>query len=100
MRVFGLKYAALAGVCLLASNPASAICFPVTTDIVSLGEKTALAYAQRSMTRNIEEEKERITGTGGTVQRVTGPDISCQPFPNLIGADEWRCVGSAKVCTK
>ncbi len=96
-----LTFGAVLGACaVLAAPSALAQCFPVTADIVSLGEKTAMAYARRSMSRGIADEKERIESTGSSVARVTEPAIDCKPFPNILGADEWRCTGSAKVCAK
>lgn len=82
------------------SAPASAACFPVKTEIVSLGEKSARSYAERSLTQHIENEKQMIASTGAEIGRIAKGEMSCKPFPNLLGADEWRCVGEASVCTK
>jgi hypothetical protein len=78
---------------------ARAGCFPVKSDVVSLGEKAARFYAERSLAKAIEEQKGSVESSGSQLGRITKAELSCQPFPNLIGADEWRCVGEAKVCT-
>lgn len=79
---------------------AEAGCNPVKSEVVSLGEKPARAYATRSLDKGIEEEKQTITSTGRQIGRIVKKDLTCKPFPNLIGADEWRCVGEARVCSK
>lgn len=84
----------------LSAAGAAAACTPIRADIVSLGEGPARAYAVRSMTRQIESEKDLIEATGKKVARVTEPVYDCKPFPNIIGADEWRCTASARVCAK
>lgn len=89
---------ALGGVAL--SGSAEAACYPVKADVVSLGEKAARFYAQRSLDTGIEEEKRRIEATGGELRPVGKGTLDCKPFPNVLGADEWRCTGAAKVCTK
>ena len=78
---------------------ARANCFPVKSEVVSLGEKAARFYAERSLVKEIEEQKGSVEASGSQLGRVTKSALNCQPFPNLIGADEWRCVGEAKVCT-
>jgi hypothetical protein len=82
------------------SGPASAACFPVTSDVVSLGEKSARSYAERSLDRNIENKKRMISSTGAEIGPVRNREMSCKPFPNVLGADEWQCLGKARVCTK
>ena len=79
---------------------ASAVCFPVKTDIVSLGEKSARFYAERRLSENIEDQKSVLKSAGSAQSRVVKRELSCKPFPNVLGADEWRCIGQAKVCTK
>ncbi len=74
-------------------------CMPVNSDVVSLGEKAARFYSQRSLTNAIASERERLQSVGMTSGKVAS-QMNCKPFPNLIGADEWRCVGEAKVCSK
>jgi hypothetical protein len=75
-------------------------CFPVTSEVVSLGEDSAKAYAERSLDRGIENEQAIIASRGEAVGKITRQELRCAPFPNLLGADEWRCVGAAKVCAK
>ncbi|NJM35243.1 MAG: hypothetical protein HC850_11620 [Rhodomicrobium sp.] len=79
---------------------AGAVCFPVKTDNISLGEKPARAYAERSLAQGIEAESRRLQSTGAQIGRVVKKDLSCKHFPNVLGADEWRCTGEAEVCTK
>lgn len=83
----------------LPAGIAHANCFPVGSDVVSLGEKAARFYAERSLTKAIDEQKSSVESSGSQVDRVTTAQLSCNPYSNLIGADEWRCVGEAKVCT-
>jgi hypothetical protein len=91
---------AAAGLAAMLAAPAAADCRPLKTDVVGLGEKSPRGYAGRNLQKAIEAEKDSITVSGGKAGRVTKPTITCKPFPNLIGANEWRCVGEAKVCTK
>ncbi len=88
-----------AGFSVIASQ-ASASCFPVKTEIVSLGEISARAYAERSLDKGIEDQRLAIEASGAQIGQVTKPDVTCQRFPNILGADEWRCVGAARVCSK
>ena len=92
----------LVAACLLGivAGDAKAGCFPVKTDVVSLGEASARAYAQRSLDTGVDDERRRVESTGAAVGRVTKKPLDCKPFPNLIGANEWRCIGDAKICTK
>ena len=83
----------------LPAGIARAGCFPVKSEVVSLGEKAARFYAERSLVKAIEEQKGSVESSGSQLGNVTKSVLKCQPFPNLIGADEWRCVGEAKVCT-
>ncbi len=75
-------------------------CTPLDTDIVSLGEKAARYYAMRSLNGKIEEEKALMVRQGFEVGAVTPPKLDCKFFPNVINMDEWRCTGTARVCTK
>ena len=83
----------------LPAGLARAGCFPVRSEVVSLGEKAARFYADRSLVKAIDEQKSSLESSGGQFGRVARSELNCKPFPNLIGADEWRCVGEAKVCT-
>jgi hypothetical protein len=98
MRI-GLLVTAAVAIAIL-PRAAEAGCNPVKADVVSLGEKPARAYTTRSLDKGIEEEKQTITSTGGRVGKIVKKDLTCKPFPNLIGADEWRCTGEARVCSK
>lgn len=73
-------------------------CFPVDSDVVSLGEANAQAYADKSLDRAIAARKTAIESSGSSVEKVMRTDLDCAPYPNLIGADEWRCKGRARVC--
>lgn len=83
----------------LGGNPAQAECNPVKSDVVSLGQKAARFYSERSLQEEITTEKRRLESAGASPGRVIKA-VDCKPFPNLLGADEWRCVGTGKVCTK
>ena len=83
----------------LAAGDARAGCFPVRSEVVSLGEKAARFYAGRSLAKAIDEQKASMETSGTAVGRIARSELSCKPFPNLIGADEWRCTGEAKLCT-
>jgi hypothetical protein len=83
----------------LPAGAAHAGCFPVKSEVVSLGEKSARFYAERSLVKSIDDQKGSVESSGSPVGRVTRGALDCKPFPNLIGADEWRCTGEAKVCT-
>ena len=98
MRLKPVFVLALVGLALPASI-ARAGCFPVKSEVVSLGEKAARFYAERSLNKAIDEQKTSVESSGSQLGRITKGGLNCQPFPNLIGADEWRCVGEAKVCT-
>jgi len=97
---FPIRTAAALCVCLLtAAAPAKAgICFPASSDVVSLGEAAARAYATRSLDAKIEETKQLIAARGETVGRIAGRQIDCEPYANILGADEWQCRGKARVC--
>lgn len=82
----------------VADTAAAQTCFPVTSDVVSLGQANARAYAERSLDRAIAARKSSIETSGKTLAKVTRNDLACAPFPNLLGADEWRCTGRARVC--
>ena len=83
----------------LPAGVAHAACFPVKSEVVSLGEKAARFYAERSLLKAIDEQKGSLESSGERQTRVTRSDLACKEYPNLIGADEWRCVGEAKVCS-
>lgn len=94
-----IRFTFLAAFTVLASHaPADAACMPVKSEVVSLGEKAARFYSERSLGEEIAAEKSRIEASGQAVGRITR-QMACAPFPNLIGADEWRCTGQAKVCS-
>jgi hypothetical protein len=95
MRV--LAAAAMALLSLTAS--AHAACMPLRSDVVSLGQKAARYYSELSLVSAIDAEKERVLATGATLGPIS-KTMRCDPFPNLLGADEWRCVGEGKVCSK
>jgi hypothetical protein len=78
---------------------AHAVCAPVGSEVVSLGEKAARFYSERSLTNAIDSEKQRVQAIGAKLGHVSR-SMDCSPFPNLIGADEWRCVGKGRVCSK
>jgi hypothetical protein len=81
------------------TGAAHADCTPVNSEVVSLGEKAARFYSDRSLTGAIESEKRRIEAVGAKPGKIT-QSMECAPYPNLIGADEWRCAGKGKVCSK
>ncbi len=77
---------------------AAQTCFPVKSEVVSLGQENAEVYTGRSLDRAIAARTEMIEASGREVGNVTREDLECAPYPNLIGADEWRCAGRAVVC--
>jgi hypothetical protein len=84
---------------MLGCAAAHAECTPLSSEVVSIGERAARFYTERSLSQAIEDERRRLSASGGTAGPVTR-NMECKPFPNLIGADEWRCIGHAKVCTE
>lgn len=92
--------AAAACSCVLVAGTAFADCRPLGSDVVAIGQKNARGYSERSLRKAIEAEKESIVSSGAKVAKVTKATVTCKPFNNLLGADEWRCVGEAKVCVK
>ncbi len=74
------------------------LCMPVSTEVVSLGEANARAYAARSLDRAVAEQKSALKSSGRQIATTRRDELSCAPFPNIIGADEWKCTGSARVC--
>ena len=85
---------------LISNAPAAAkTCFPVAAEVVSLGEANARAYTARALDREIRQRQSALEVTGASVGRVARSDLECAPYPNIIGADEWRCAGEARVCT-
>jgi hypothetical protein len=93
-------YLAGVAVCAIcAAAPANAVtCFPAASDVVSLGEATTRVYAERSLDKHVEEKKQLIATRGESVGQIRGRQMDCKPFPNLLGADEWQCIGKARVC--
>ena len=91
--------AAIAAAFLALGAAAYAECTPVASDVVSIGQKNARAYSERSLAAAIQGEQQRLKSAGLVSGRVT-KDMACKPYPNVIGADEWQCKGSAKVCSK
>ncbi len=89
------------GAALLAFSHSAAMasCIPLHSEVVSLGEKAARFYSDRSLQGGIEAERQRLASMALAPGRVT-KTMNCAPYPNLLGADEWRCTGEAKVCTK
>jgi len=77
----------------------SATCFPVSAEVVSLGEANARAYAARSLDRAVTARKTSVESSGRKVTKITRKDLLCAPYPNVLGADEWSCKGQARVCT-
>jgi len=93
------RLSAVIAVLLISATPATAkTCFPVAAEVVSLGEANARAYTERALEREIAQRKGSLEASGTTVGRVTQKELDCAPYPNLIGADEWRCAGEARVC--
>ena len=94
-----LTSAAVAAFLVMGASAAHAACMPLSSDVVSLGKKSARSYSERNLAAAIAGERDRLKSEGLTSAKVTKA-IDCKPYPNLIGADEWRCVGEAKVCSK
>ena len=92
-----LAGAAVCAICATATANAGT-CFPAASDVVSLGEAAARAYAERSLDKHVEEKKQLITTRGESVGDIRGRQMDCKPFPNVLGADEWQCIGTARVC--
>lgn len=85
----------------LLTGPAWSLdCRPQSSDVVSIGKHAAHYYAKRALLRKIAAEKSSAIATNGKAVHVTKPVITCKPFPNLLGADEWECFGKAKVCVE
>lgn len=91
--------AAAAAILALGAGAAHAGCMPVKSDVVSLGKNTARLYSERSLQTAVADEQRRLSATGLVPGRVV-KEMNCQPYPNLLGADEWRCQGEATVCSK
>lgn len=90
-----------AAVCLfavLATPAVAANCHPAKSDVVDVGQKNAHARAETALQREIEALKTSFTAAGGQIARPVAPSVTCKPYPNLLGADEWECFGEAKVC--
>jgi len=86
---------------LAAGSPETAqarLCLPVNTEVVSLGEDRARTYAARSLDRAIAQQESALKSSGRKLAKTRRDELSCAPFPNIIGADEWKCTGSARVC--
>lgn len=99
MRVVNL-FAVTACSTALFAGSALADCRPLGSDVVAIGKQSAYRYSERSLRKAVESEKESIVSSGSKVGKVTKLVITCTPYANLIGADEWRCIGTAKVCVK
>ena len=74
------------------------LCLPVSTEVVSLGENRARSYASRSLDRAIARQESALESSGRKLAKTRRDELSCAPFPNIIGADEWKCTGTARVC--
>jgi hypothetical protein len=74
-------------------------CTPLRSDVVSLGERSARFYSDRAIDKAIEGERQRLQSIGLATAKVTKA-MDCHHFPNLLGADEWQCIGQAKVCSR
>lgn len=95
-----MKYLLVPAILLAMSGSAQAAkCFPAASDVVSLGEKTARSYADASLDKSIAQQQQLLETLGEKAPNSVKKTLDCKPFPNVLGADEWRCVGSAKVCT-
>ncbi len=95
--MFRLTFAAI----MLSFGAAQAAeCTPLETDVVSLGEKAARFYAERSINAKIEDEKRRLATLGLQIGKVRQPKFECAYFPNIVAMDEWRCTAKAAVCAK
>jgi hypothetical protein len=94
-----LSFVVIGALLALGGGTAWAACNPVKSEVVSLGEKAARFYSERSLQEAIATEKGRLATVGASIGPVT-KSMDCKPFPNLVGADEWRCVGTGKVCAK
>jgi hypothetical protein len=94
-----VMFAAVAAMLALGASAAHAECMPLKSDVVSLGEKAARFYSERSLKNAVEDEQRHMVATGLATGRVVKA-MDCKPYPNLIGADEWRCQGEATVCSK
>jgi len=75
-------------------------CFPVNSEVVSLGEQAARYYATRSLDQQIEDRRQVFSASGRSVGRIDRQALVCSPFLNILGADEWQCRGTAKVCVE
>lgn len=95
-----MKYLLVPAILLALSGSAHAAkCFPAASDVVSLGEKAARSYAENSLDKSIAQQQQLLESLGEKAPDSVKKTLDCKPFPNVLGADEWRCVGSAKVCT-
>jgi len=93
----------LAASCLsfaLLSTAQAGPCFPVNSEVVSLGEQAARYYAARSLDQQIEDRRQGLSASGRSVGRIDRQALDCSPYLNILGADEWRCRGAAKVCVQ
>ena len=55
----------------LPAGIARAGCFPVKSEVVSLGEKAARFYAERSLVKEIDEQKGSVESSGSQLGRVS-----------------------------
>jgi hypothetical protein len=95
----GRTAAALLAASLAGAGAAEASCTPVHSEVVSIGQKAARLYSERSLKNGIDAEQRRLGSVALSLGKVT-KTMTCVPYPNLLGADEWRCVGEAKVCAQ
>ncbi|MFP4537210.1 MAG: hypothetical protein ACLFPA_02820 [Dichotomicrobium sp.] len=77
---------------------AAKTCFPVSSEVVSLGKDNARAYAGRRLEEAVAARQDSIVASGQRVSEVKSRELTCEPYANLIGADEWQCAGHARVC--
>jgi hypothetical protein len=94
-----MKYLLVPAILLAMSGSTQAAkCFPAASDVVSLGQKSARSYAETSLDKSIAQQTQLLESIGEKAPNSVKKTLDCKPFPNVLGADEWRCVGSAKVC--
>jgi len=95
-----LVAAVVVGLLLMPSHGAATarVCLPITSEVVSLGEGNARAYTQLSLERKIASGRTSLETSGRGSATVVDKRLECAPFPNILGADEWRCTGRARVC--
>lgn len=97
MQFVAVPFAALLTVSAI-TPAAGKTCFPVSSEVVSLGKDSARAYAGRRLEEAVAAQQNSIEASGRSAGEVKDREMTCAPYPNLIGADEWQCAGSARVC--